>query len=718
MPGHVHRLGEPGDQPGALRVTRGRQRQRPPEVRLRPVPVQRHRPVARQRQVPDRPIDQGGGALRPVGRGEQVDGLREVLGQDVADVLHAVGGGPFDPRRRGEVLVRPHRAGDLPVGDVAHQGVPEPVLGLGRHRGCPGPPDQLHPGDLLEGPFDVLAFHPRHRGHRAGPERLADDRRVGQQRLAVGGQRVQAGGDQRRDARRQRDVPVGQPPRLPLAAEQVPLYQQPDELFGEQGDATRLVGDQAQHVVGQVAAVQEAGDQRGRLPFVERRQVHPGRVAHAGAEQRFALEQLRAGRRHHGQRHRRGVAHQVVQERQERRVRPVEVLEHQDRGADLRDVLQEPLPRRERLLAVGGRLDAEADQGHQALAEPVASRLVLGREDLVELRPDHVGVVGGVDAGLGLHDLAQGPERDALAVGQAAAAPPRHQHVGILVELAEQIAHQPALADARLAAHRHQLEGRVADRPRADRPQQRPLHLAPDERPGVRPGRVAASRPAPGPVQRHRLPLPLEGDRRQRFEVEHPAGGVVRPDPHAHAADRGHRLEPRRRVHHVALDEALPGLRPGLHRHQRQPRVDPDPDPEAEARLGLVQRVDRLDDPQARGHRTLGVVLVGDGRAEHADHGVTGELLEGAAEPFELAADEVVVRVQPGLDVLGVRPVRLLGEVRQVAEQDRDDLAFLHVGDSGRRSGRAAARLLLTRHDRHRDPPRHPAEETSGFPRP
>ena len=58
-----------------------------------------------------------------------------------------------------------------------------------------------------------------------------------------------------------------------------------------------------------------------------------------------------------------------------------------------------------------------------------------------------VGRVGLQDAGLGLDDLGQGPEGHALAVGQAAPLPPGDQLGGGL-DLAPQLGHQPALADA------------------------------------------------------------------------------------------------------------------------------------------------------------------------------------------------------------------------------------------------------------------------------
>ena len=73
--------------------------------------------------------------------------------------------------------------------------------------------------------------------------------------------------------------------------------------------------------------------------------------------------------------------------------------------------------------AVERRLDPE--QREQPLAEPRA--LVAFGKHRVELRRRDVGRVGLEDAGVGLHDLAERPERDALAVREAPALSPGDQ---------------------------------------------------------------------------------------------------------------------------------------------------------------------------------------------------------------------------------------------------------------------------------------------------
>ena len=95
------------------------------------------------------------------------------------------------------------------------------------------------------------------------------------------------------------------------------------------------------------------------------------------------------------------------------------------------------------------------------------------------------------DAALRLDDLPQRPEGDPLPVGQAAALPPADE-LGALLDVAEQLRAEPALAHPRLAHDRHQLAGALL-RGALERPdQKRLLELPADERRRVRAGHVRA----------------------------------------------------------------------------------------------------------------------------------------------------------------------------------------------------------------------------------
>ena len=118
------------------------------------------------------------------------------------------------------------------------------------------------------------------------------------------------------------------------------------------------------------------------------------------------------------------------------------------------------------------------------------------------------------------------------------------------------------------------------------------------------------------------------------------------------------------------------------------PVVDAGADRELEAAILRVELLDRLEDPQRRPHRALGVVLVRDGRTEHRHHRVADELLDGAAEALDLLFQASVVRPQRRADVLGIGLLGLGREPDEVDEQDGDDLAFF--GSAVRVSASAA----------------------------
>ena len=139
----------------------------------------------------------------------------------------------------------------------------------------------------------------------------------------------------------------------------------------------------------------------------------------------MAFEQLGAGGADHQERHGLGTVGEVLEEREHRVVRPMQVLEHEHGRVLLGDVLEEPTPRGEQLLALGGGGRLDPEQREQALAEPGA--LLAFGEHRLELGGGDVGRVGLQDPGVGLEDLPERPERDALAVGEAPTLAPGDQ---------------------------------------------------------------------------------------------------------------------------------------------------------------------------------------------------------------------------------------------------------------------------------------------------
>jgi hypothetical protein len=111
--------------------------------------------------------------------------------------------------------------------------------------------------------------------------------------------------------------------------------------------------------------------------------------------------------------------------------------------------------------------------------------------------------------------------------------------------------------------------------------------------------------------------------------------------------------------------------------HQHLPGGDADAHGQLQARVGPVELLDGGQHAERAARRPLGVVLVGEGGAEHGHGAVADELVQGAAQPLDLGPQPGVVGPQQGADVLGVGLVGAGGEAHQVAEQHRDDLALL-----------------------------------------
>ena len=107
------------------------------------------------------------------GRAQQLESIGVVVGAHLRVVL-----GPperLDPLGGAQVLTRALRTRDLPIGDVAYQQVPEPVLDLTLDRAAASALHEL----LLRQRMELLLGC----SQRTEPEHLADNSRVLQERL-------------------------------------------------------------------------------------------------------------------------------------------------------------------------------------------------------------------------------------------------------------------------------------------------------------------------------------------------------------------------------------------------------------------------------------------------------------------------------------------------------------------------------------------------------
>jgi hypothetical protein len=97
---------------------------------------------------------------------------------------------------RPAVLVGPLGPQHLAVGDVADQGVPEPVLDLARHPRGGRPAQELARLQAVQARHQLPTVAAADLGQRPQPADLAEHGGVVEHRLVGGGQGVQARGDQ------------------------------------------------------------------------------------------------------------------------------------------------------------------------------------------------------------------------------------------------------------------------------------------------------------------------------------------------------------------------------------------------------------------------------------------------------------------------------------------------------------------------------------------
>src|SRR5439155_22900087 len=121
-----------------------------------------------------------------------------------------------------------------------------------------------------------------------------------------------------------------------------------------------------------------------------------------------------------------------LDERVQRRVSPVNVLENGDQGVDKADGFDELETGREGLLPLHRGAGVSPYERRQANVEPRPFGRLRHQagEQLGELLVAVGGRVGVENTRLSLHDLAESPERDAVAVREAPTATPLHGGLG------------------------------------------------------------------------------------------------------------------------------------------------------------------------------------------------------------------------------------------------------------------------------------------------
>ncbi len=469
------------------------------------------------------------------GGASQLERLDVVIGEHVAQVVDAVSGLAFDPGNCGPMPGGPAVARNLGVADVAHQKVPEAVFLLPLHRAVAGGPHQLLARQLVEGELDVARVALSHAGESSGPEHLADHGGVLEHALALGRERVQAGGDQglhrvREEYLRER------------VAQEIAVAEQTHELLRIQRVAAGAVEQCVLGRARQHRPLQEQGDQRRRLSVGERSKVDRLCVAHSRRPGRMLLVELRPSGAEQEQRHPCGPVSQVLEKGEHRLVRPMQVVDHQHGGVLRSQPVEKAPPGGEGLLLRSG-FAAGAHQRGEPCPEPRPVGFVLG-DGLVELGHGRLRGVRLEDAALGLDDLAERPEGDPLAVRETPALAPADQSRALL-DVRKQLGAEAGLAHPRLAHHGHQLAGTLRGGPLEGGDQLRPLEFPAHQRRRTRPDDVGAEA-GPGGQRLpdlERLRLAFDLHRLETIKGEHALGLAVGRLRHCHPVDRGDALQ-------------------------------------------------------------------------------------------------------------------------------------------------------------------------------
>ncbi len=565
------------------------------------------------------------------------------------------------------MLLHSARAGDLSVGDVAHEQMLERILRLARNGGPAVAADELLPFERVQ---NVLV----RAADGARPEDLAEHGSVLHEGLLLRRERVDARGNESLQRLRQGELTagaLGEHARVLARVQRVALGASQHRLLGlgVENSAVEQMLQQARCVV-----VGERADRMCR------------RVALAAAPAGPAFEQLGSSGSDDEHRHARYPLGEVVDEVEQRVVRPVQIFEDEDERTLLGEHLEQPAPGCECLeLAVAARLIRLAgDARERAQVRCNPPPLLLVGQQLVdhrrELRRGGRPVVVFEDASLRLHDLAERPDASTLAVGERPSLSPPVQ-VGIFVEDAEELGDEPALADPGHADERDELRRLLATAALERVGEDRQLAVAADNRRACTLLDVDSEpRPRTDDLpDRHRLGLALRFDRL----------GLAVVDPHEDPVGGRRRLQPRRGVDDVARCHRLAGIRVRVERDERLAGVHGRADPQVGRRLP-----DRLPDRERGDHGAHRIVFVRDGRSEDRHHRVADELLHRPAALLDLLAKPRVIGREHRPDVLRIELLGTAGEADQVGEKDGDDLPFLATHDPVRyvRSRRSRSR--------------------------
>ena len=375
----------------------------------------------------------------------------------------------------------------------------------------------------------------------------------------------------------------------------------------------------------------------------------------------------------------------VLDQVEERRLGPVDVVDERDQRSLRRQLLEE-LARRPVDLVERERAVAQADRRGDPRRDVVVfdQRRELGARLLRAVVGAHLGGAVG--------DVAQRPEGDAVAVVQAAALDdPRPATAGARHHLAR----QPGLAQAGVAEDRDQARRARVDRLQEDAVDGGELVLAADHRAVCAPDVAVQALGRDQPVGRHLLALALERERLDRLGLDRVAHQAIGARAEVDLVLGRRLLEPGGDIDRVAGRELLLGRRIVV--GDDFAGVDAGAVREDDAVARLQIDVDALEHglhPRRGPDRAQRVVLVRQRQAEHGHDRVADVLLDLAAVARDLGRHGREVAVLHLMERFRIENAAELGRALQVAEDDRHgapDLARRQRRRSGNERGAAVA---------------------------
>ena len=467
--------------------------------------------------------------------------------------------------------------------------------------------------------------------------------------------------------------------------EETLVDQHPQALLDEKWIPLGELGYARARLAGELRAPDETTDQLVGVRARERLDRQDRRVRLACRPRGTHLEQLRP-RQAEDQHWRRGdPVREVLDEVEERRLAPLDVVEDDHERSVTGDMLEQLPHRPERLL------------DRDLVTRPEQRSEALGDESAVRRRLDRTGKLGRRLGGrIALSHRGdvperadQRPERDPLTVGEATATRDRRASC----DLADQLIAEPGLSDPGGADR-----GDDPRRPCGRRPLEvlceHPQLLLTVDQGGVEAAQVAGG----AGVDLEEAPrgngarLALQTEALDRLGVDGRMREAVRRLAQQDLPGLGCLLEAGRDVDSVAGHEAL--VEAGLAGDDLS-GVDPDPrrDPHSDRALEVVVEAIQGDPHvRCRADRAQGVVFVDLRDAEHRHHGVADVLLDDAAVKRDDTCHLVEVPEHQMPDGLRVERLCERCRVRDVAEQHGDRLAELALSSAVRPQWHAAGR--------------------------